>query len=349
MDSDQCRYEQESTFHNAGLDIKKVGIRTAVIKSSAMDTNASDKNIDLVAFNLIIDDLVFEDGRVTPGLLGGGGPQTAFGMRLWNSCVGLFASVSHDLSAEYIDWLNQAGIDHQGLLYRGAHSLRAWQHVNTRGKRVQEWQTDQAEIALHFNRSVGLLPAAYRHAAGFHLGIHAEDPDWRFIDGLKGLGRCLSLETFRPVSQPLPVNSLQKILAAADIFSCNLHEGRSLTGLVEPIEIIQYLMDNGAAIVTLRLGENGSIAAEAGSGETWHVPAVPVTVVDTVGAGNAYCGGFLAAYQQNLDLVNCAACGAASASFMIEQWGMPNWCDNFLQQARDRANLVIEKSKLISL
>ena len=307
------------------------------------------KNIDLVAFNLIIDDLAFEDGRVMPGLLGGGGPQTALGMRLWNSRVGLFASVSHDLPAEYIDWLSQAGIDHQGLLYRGAHSLRAWQHVNARGKRVQEWQTDQAEIALHFNRSVELLPTAFRRAAGFHLGIHAEDPDWRFINGLKGLGGYLSLETFRPVSQPLPVNSLQKILAAADIFSCNLYEGRSLTGLVKPIAIIQYLMDNGAAVGTLRLGEYGSIAAEAGSGEAWLVPAVPVTFVDAVGAGNAYCGGFLAAYQHNFDLVNCAACGAASASFMIEQWGMPGWCDELPQIAYERLAAVKTKAKAISL
>lgn len=320
-----------------------------MIKFRSMHTDELDREIDLVAFNLIIDDLVFDDGRQITGLLGGGGPQTAFGMRLWSTRVGLFASVSNDLPTVFIDWFTQAGIDQTGLLYRGAHSLRAWQHVNEKGKRVQEWQTDLAEIALHFNRSVELLPAAYRHAAGFHLGIHAEAPDWRFIDGLKASGGCLSLETFRPVSQPLPGNCLQKILAAADIFSCNLHEGRSLTGLLEPVEIIQHLMENGARVVTLRLGEHGSIAAEAGSGTAWHVPAVPVTVVDAVGAGNAYCGGFLAAYQQNFDLATCAACGAASASLMIEQWGMPDWRGELLQITHERAAAVKAKVNAVRL
>ena len=38
--------------------------------------------VDLVAFGVILDDLVFPDGRTSLGVLGGGGPQTAFGMRL---------------------------------------------------------------------------------------------------------------------------------------------------------------------------------------------------------------------------------------------------------------------------
>ena len=320
-----------------------------MIKSITVDTKSSEKTINLVAFNLIIDDLVFEDGSVIAGLLGGGGPQTALGMRLWNDQVGLFASVSPDLPTEYLDWFDKAGIDHEGLLFRGSQTLRAYQHVDEKGKRVQEWQTTPADLKLHFNRSVEFLPKAYQQARGFHLGIHAESPDWQLIDRLKELGGVLSIETFRPVSSPLPVNNLQKILAAADIFSCNLHEGRSLTGLSEPIEIIQFLMNNGAKMMTLRLGENGSIAAEAESGTAWHAPAVPVAVVDAVGAGNAYCGGFIAGKLAGMDLVSCSACGAAAASFLIEQRGMPAWNPDLPALAQARARLVNELSKSISL
>ena len=59
----------------------------------------------LVAFGIILDDIVFPDGHTAMGTLGGGGPQTAFGMRLpalagWiEQCqVGLVAGVGHDLS-----------------------------------------------------------------------------------------------------------------------------------------------------------------------------------------------------------------------------------------------------------
>jgi cytidine kinase len=36
----------------------------------------------LITFSIIIDDIVFPDGSTRMGVLGGGGPQTAFGMRL---------------------------------------------------------------------------------------------------------------------------------------------------------------------------------------------------------------------------------------------------------------------------
>jgi hypothetical protein len=39
--------------------------------------------MDFGAFGLIIDDIVFPDGQTAMGILGGGGPHTAFGMKLW--------------------------------------------------------------------------------------------------------------------------------------------------------------------------------------------------------------------------------------------------------------------------
>jgi hypothetical protein len=42
-----------------------------------------------IAYSIIIDDLVFPDGRTQMGVLGGSGPQRAFGMKLWTDEVGL--------------------------------------------------------------------------------------------------------------------------------------------------------------------------------------------------------------------------------------------------------------------
>jgi len=56
--------------------------------------------IDAVAFGVIIDDIVYPDGSTVMGVLGGGGPQTAFGMRLWQERVGLAAGVGEDFSRQ---------------------------------------------------------------------------------------------------------------------------------------------------------------------------------------------------------------------------------------------------------
>jgi hypothetical protein len=66
--------------------------------------------IDFVAFSLILDDLVFPDGRTAMGVLGGGGPQAAFGMKLWTEKVGLVSGIGRDLPAKALAWLEASGI-----------------------------------------------------------------------------------------------------------------------------------------------------------------------------------------------------------------------------------------------
>jgi sugar/nucleoside kinase (ribokinase family) len=54
------------------------------------------------------------------------------------------------------------------------------------------------------------------------------------------------------------------------------------------------------------------------------VPSVPTDVVDVTGAGNAYCGGFLVGYLETDDIATAAMYGAVSASFAVEQFGIPH-------------------------
>ena len=68
--------------------------------------------IDYFTFSVIIDDIVFYDGRTLMGVLGGGGPQTAFGMQLWTQGrVGLCGGVGVDFPAAAQAWLDATGID----------------------------------------------------------------------------------------------------------------------------------------------------------------------------------------------------------------------------------------------
>jgi ribokinase len=70
-----------------------------------------------------------------------------------------------------------------------------------------------------------------------------------------------------------------------------------------------------------KLGEEGSLVAEAGSGRLLHVPALAVDVVDTTGAGDAYCGGFVAGLGAGRPLEVCAAMGTVAASYVVEACG----------------------------
>ncbi len=71
-----------------------------------------------------------------------------------------------------------------------------------------------------------------------------------------------------------------------------------------------------------------------------YVPAVPTNVIDPTGAGNAYCGGFLAGYVQTSDVLTAARYGAVAASFLVEQAGLPEINEQLRTQAGLRFHLL---------
>jgi len=306
--------------------------------------------VALVAFGIILDDLVFPDGRTALGILGGGGPQTAFGMRLWSPSVGLVAAVNAADVPSVQNWLSDSGIDTGGIHCSDLPTPRAWQLMESDGRRTQLWRVEDLIVKHQLGRSLDKIPPDYRIAHGFHFGIHPdEDDDLAFIQDLRSLGGFISIEPFKPADRRPTQRQLQAILSQVDIFSTNLLEGQSLAGQASPPELARRFLDAGAPLVVIRLGPQGSLVAAVEhnrrqqSNTLLQVPAVDVQVIDPVGAGNAYCGGFLAGWVQTQDLVIAGAWGAVAASFLVEQVGVPPITAKRLAQARQRAGDLIPR------
>lgn len=292
--------------------------------------------IDFVTFGIILDDLILADGRRFAGVLGGGGPQTAFGMRLWAGGVGLAARVGADLDASARDWFDASGIDTAGVVTTDWPTLRATQRLDAAGRRAHEWLVPGPVIGAQLARSAAALPPSYRTARGFHLGLHPEEPDLTLLADLRALGAVVSVEPFRRAERPLSADELRALIGAADIFSPNLEGAVSLVGAGAPLELARRLGAAGAPVVALRLGEAGSLVYATATGAALHIPAVPVTVVQPVGAGNAYCGGFLTGWVETGDLRAAGLRGAVAASFLLEQVGLPAITPALRQSARER-------------
>ena len=259
------------------------------------------------------------------GVLGGGGPQTAFGMKLWTTGnVGLCGGVGTDFPESAQAWLDAMAIDTAGLRRDPAHrSLRAWQIIEEDGRRTQVMRTQGATIPTHLALRPDQVPDAYWPARGFHFGVHPESPNLRIMQALRAQGVAVSVEPFREASRPLSEAELRTLLTSCDIFSPNLVEAESLVGTGAPETLIQRLVEAGAAIVAMRLGAAGSIVHRAATGETWFIPAVRTQVVDPVGAGNAYCGALLVGWLETGDLRRAGMYAAVAASFLVEQYGLP--------------------------
>jgi len=75
-----------------------------------------------------------------------------------------------------------------------------------------------------------------------------------------------------------------------------------------------------AKIAALTRSEKGSVVIKGG--ETWAVPAAPVSkVVDTTGAGDLYASGFLYGFTRGKPLAECARLGGIAAAEIISHVG----------------------------
>ncbi len=93
-----------------------------------------------------------------------------------------------------------------------------------------------------------------------------------------------------------PLTSLTKEFLSwtrgLDLCFPNLEEGVLLTGSADPERVARELLSFYSGVV-LKLGAGGALYAGA-SGERVRLSAAPARVVDTTGAGDALCAGFLA-------------------------------------------------------
>lgn len=93
---------------------------------------------------------------------------------------------------------------------------------------------------------------------------------------------------------------LAPCLPHLDLLFGNRDELARVTSTDDPAGMAALLRELGVGIVAVKLGKEGAYI----DGGSWRgrVPAFSVTVVDTTGAGDAFCGGFLAGYLAGWDL-----------------------------------------------
>ena len=83
----------------------------------------------------------------------------------------------------------------------------------------------------------------------------------------------------------------------------------------------EELGELGCQLIVVKRGKEGQLIYDANAKKRWKLPAYSSRVADMTGAGDAFCGGFLAGYQQSEDPLRSAAFGNVSASLSMEGSG----------------------------
>ncbi len=282
--------------------------------------------------SIFIDDIVFPDGRTVMGVLGGAGTHAAAGVCVWGERPGLVCYAGKGMPPAAQAQMDR-DFDMRGVLPIDIPQGRAWQIFEWDNRRIEIFRVDNIDPFAYEPQPDKLTPIFFE-AQAFTVLRGAENfAKWRAAMPNK----LLLWEPDSLYMEPRNRASYLATLPQADVVSPNLLESQTILEIKDAETIVRMMLDNGAKIAALRMGERGSLLGKQGQRELIHVPPVPVPeVVDQTGAGNSFCGGFLVGWHRTGDLRTAGCYGAVSASFTLEQMGLAD---------PTRVDLEVERAK----
>lgn len=166
-----------------------------------------------------------------------------------------------------------------------------------------------------------LFGPGHLHLSGYTLsGGSRRETATRALRLAREAGMTISVD---PSSAPLlmQVGSRRflELTRGADLCFPNLEEGAVLAEVEDPQRVAAGLLAHYSGVV-LKLGAEGALYAGA-DGVRARVPAEPARVVDTTGAGDALCAGFLAAWLSGAPPEEALARGVALGANAVARVG----------------------------
>ena len=112
---------------------------------------------------------------------------------------------------------------------------------------------------------------------------------------------------------------IEHALPHLDIVMSSLEEARHYTGQREPEDIADAYLSHGPETVMIKLGGDGLFVKN--SQEAHYVAPHEVPVIDTTGAGDAACAGFLYGQIHGWDLLRCGQLANAVGALTVQVMG----------------------------
>lgn len=162
-----------------------------------------------------------------------------------------------------------------------------------------------------------IAQASILFASGISLAISdsAADAVFAGMAIARQAGRGVAFDTnYRPKLWPKAraAGLIGAALAAADIALPGLEDAEMLLGLTDPNAVVDHVLALGPSVVALKMGAEGCLVATPG--HRTMIPPFPCVPVDATGAGDTFCGAFLAELargQTPVEAATYAACAAA--------------------------------------
>jgi hypothetical protein len=290
------------------------------------------------------------DGQEYSHLLGGSCLYAGSGAKIWTSdSPGLIARVGNNFPAECLTAIQAKGLDIRGVRILGHHESTAgfycydqwdqcidWDPIKFYARRnlplplelleysppsISESQTSAfPDLAIRRDD----IPDVYLQARSAYLAPCHYLSQITLAVALRqaGVGTiCLSPSKGMYIPSSLP--AVGQLLHGIDVFFAQEEYLRKLfpSDTRDIREISEFMARMGPKIVLLQKELQGVSVYDSDSKRLHFSPFYPVEMKNPIGVGDAFCGGFLAAWQHSFDPVESALHGCISASLAMEGAG----------------------------
>ncbi|MCY0148595.1 carbohydrate kinase family protein [Hoeflea sp. G2-23] len=313
--------------------------------------------------SLTLDNVLTADGRALPQSWGGNVLYSAAAARLWHDNVGIVSRIGHDYPAEVAERFVERGIDVSGLVPVDApHGMNVAFSYRPDGSRVRKFPSEAVDLIPEADRArfIDYTTFGTEHRFATWMAFAPEGSDipvsWRD----RGLGlHCAAMPVERHISIARAMRPARKSGAWIQVDS-PWYDERDLTrdysadlfALIDALlpseadlEIvagsgslahqIDGMLASGLKRVVVKRGGEGCTLHTRGETDS-HIPIYPSQVIDLTGAGDAFCGGFLAGMIMTGNPVEASHYGTVSASFAIEGVGISRLLKTTADEAQQR-------------
>ena len=143
-----------------------------------------------------------------------------------------------------------------------------------------------------------ILAADYLHLDGFHYEAAVQAARW-----MQEAGKTVVFDGGKTSAESLPPQMVEAI-GLIDVLICGEGFAQALSGVQDPYEAGEVILDMGPRIVVQTLGAEGSVTVTRD--ERFHTPAFAVDVIDTTGAGDVFHGAYIVGLHHGWALAQVA-------------------------------------------
>jgi sugar/nucleoside kinase (ribokinase family) len=299
---------------------------------------------------------------------GGNALYAGAGARVWDTDIGLVSRVGEEYPQSWRKEFEVRGFDTSGIqIVPGSIDLRTFRAYS------ETFEISQSSPVSHFSRrkidfpkallgykpiqeseadtqspseqspAVNDIPDEYFEASAVHLGPLDLISHGQLLAAFKsGSATTLTLTPLSGYMTPKRVKEVGGLLNGLTAFLPSQHDLESLFwGKTNDLwEMAEELGRYSCEVIVIKCGGRGQLVYDVAGKKRWEVPAYPSRIADPTGAGDSFCGGFVAGYRTTYDALEATLYGNISASLNIEGSGAFNSLEVMPGLAQARLNVI---------